>query len=127
MTPSASVKTAPTHQPIEQLAGLRAIPNLQVFRPADTVETAECWQLAVSFADAPSLLALTRQNVPVLRTKHSEENRCARGGYVLAEAAKADVTLIATGSEVSIALEAKPNYTKKHHGACGVPALLVIV
>jgi len=97
----------PTHQPIEHLASLRAMPNLHVFRPADTLETAECWELAVRRADGPSMLVLTRQNLPALRTDASE-NRCARGGYVLAEAeGPRKATLIATGSEVSIAMDAR--------------------
>ena len=98
----------PTHQPIEHLAALRVIPNLLVFRPADGVETAECWELAVKSHDAPSILALTRQGVPNLRTSQTPENLCAKGGYVLLEAAggKRDVTLIATGSEVGLAVRA---------------------
>jgi transketolase len=99
----------PTHQPVEHLAALRAIPNLNVFRPADGVETAECWELAVRPGDTPSVLALTRQAVPNLRTAHTGENLCARGAYVLAEtpARKRDITLLATGSEVGIAVEAR--------------------
>ncbi len=98
----------PTHQPVEHLAALRAIPNLLVFRPCDTVETAECWALALAERHAPSVLALTRQAVPTLRTKHTDENRSAQGGYVLQEAGHPrQVTLIATGSEVSIAVEAR--------------------
>ena len=97
----------PTHQPVEQLASLRAIPKLHVFRPADPVETAECWALALSLK-GPSVLALTRQSVPTLRTAHETANRSARGGYVLAEAAGARrATLIATGSEVQVALAAR--------------------
>jgi transketolase len=97
----------PTHQPIEHLASLRAIPRLTVFRPADAVETTECWALALAL-DGPSVLALTRQTVPAARRVHDPENRSARGGYVLAEAEGARrVTLIATGSEVSVALEAR--------------------
>jgi transketolase len=97
----------PTHQPIEHLSALRAIPHLQVLRPADAVETAECWELALAAKDRPSILALTRQAVPNLRTSHSDENLCARGGYVLREAAgERDVTLLATGSEVGIAASA---------------------
>jgi transketolase len=97
----------PTHQPVETLASLRIIPNLHVFRPADAIETAECWELAVKRADGPSVLALTRQNLPALRTD-TGENRCARGGYVLAEASgERRATLIATGSEVSLAMEAR--------------------
>ncbi len=97
----------PTHQPVEHLASLRAIPNLQVFRPADAVETAECWELALRTRQAPSVLALTRQAVPALR-RDAGENRSARGGYVLAEAEGArQATLIATGSEVALALAAR--------------------
>jgi transketolase len=97
----------PTHQPVEHLASLRAMPNLHVFRPADTMETAECWELAVRRADGPSLLVLSRQALPALRTDMAE-NRCARGGYVLAEAdGPRQATIIATGSEVSIAMAAR--------------------
>ena len=97
----------PTHQPIEHLLALRAIPNLHVFRPADAVETAECWALSLADAKTPSLLALSRQNLPQVRTEKSDENLCARGAYRL-RAAKAPrrVTFVATGSEVHIALEA---------------------
>lgn len=97
----------PTHQPVEHLASFRAMPNVFVFRPADAMETAECWELAVKRADGPSLLALSRQNLPALRTD-AGENRCARGGYVLAEASAArKATLIATGSEVALAMAAR--------------------
>ena len=98
----------PTHQPIEHLAALRAIPNLFVFRPADAVETAECWALALARADGPAALALSRQNVPAVRAAFDEVNRSARGGYVLEEAdGERAVTLLATGSEVAIALDAR--------------------
>jgi transketolase len=98
----------PTHQPVEHLAALRAIPNLHVFRPADAVETAECWELALRSRHAPSVLALTRQSVPGLRRDTGGGNRSARGGYVLAEAeGKRQATLIATGSEVALALAAR--------------------
>ncbi|MGH7013762.1 MAG: transketolase [Stellaceae bacterium] len=99
----------PTHQPIEHLAALRAIPNLNVFRPADAVETAECWALALENFTTPSLLALSRQGLPALRQDASEaDNKSARGAYVLAEAAgPRAVTLLATGSEVSIAMAAR--------------------
>jgi transketolase len=97
----------PTHQPVEHLAALRALPNLLVFRPGDAVETAESWQAALSHDDCPSVLALTRQAVPTLRTGMSTENLSAKGGYVLREAKGArDVTLIATGSEVETAVAA---------------------
>jgi transketolase len=98
----------PTHQPVEQLAGLRAIPNLLVFRPADVIETAECWALAMKAQSTPSVIALTRQGVPTVRTEHREENLCERGAYVLREADGArQVTLLATGSEIEIALDAR--------------------
>ncbi len=97
----------PTHQPVEQLAALRAIPNLTVFRPADAIETAECWELALKATDRPSLLALTRQAVPTnLRGGAAGENLSAKGAYVISGGAKRDVTLLATGSEVGLAVEA---------------------
>ncbi len=98
----------PTHQPVEHLAALRAIPNLLVFRPCDAVETTECWELALTSRHAPSVLALTRQNLPQLRTAPTSENRCASGAYELVAAAGGDplVSLFASGSEVAIAVEA---------------------
>lgn len=97
----------PTHQPIEHLASLRAMPNMCVFRPADAIETAECWELALRRTEGPSLLALTRQALPLVRAE-AADNRSARGGYVLAEAEGArQATLLATGSEVAIALSAR--------------------
>ena len=97
----------PTHQPIEHLAALRAIPNLNVMRPANSVECAECWELALFAKNTPTILALTRQGVPLLRTTHSKENLSAKGAYVLTEPQGGrDVTLIGTGSEVSLAVEA---------------------
>jgi transketolase len=97
----------PTHQPVEHLAALRAIPNINVFRPADAIEVAECWELALSSPRTPSILALTRQAVPQL-TRTASGALCARGGYVLSEAeGQRDVTLVATGSEVALAMEAK--------------------
>jgi transketolase len=98
----------PTHQPVEHLAALRAIPNLLVFRPADAVETAECWELALAQKHRPSILALTRQGLPTLRTTHSDENLSARGGYELVSAeGLARITFLATGSEVEIAVKAR--------------------
>jgi transketolase len=99
----------PTHQPVEHLAALRAIPNLKVFRPCDAVETVECWQLALESKSGPSVLALTRQNVPQLRRGFDERNRCAFGAYELIAAAggAADVSLFASGSEVAIAVAAQ--------------------
>ncbi len=99
----------PTHQPVEHLASLRAMPNLLVFRPADGVETIESWALALANDKGPSALALSRQNLPTLRTNATSENLTAKGGYVLAEAAAGPrkVSLLATGSEVSLALIAR--------------------
>jgi transketolase len=98
----------PTHQPVEQLAALRAMPNLNVFRPADATETAECWQLALESADRPSVIALTRQNLPAVRTSFTADNLSARGAYELAPAdGDAAVSIFASGSEVEIALAAK--------------------
>ena len=97
----------PTHQPIEQVMSLRAIPNLNVFRPADTVETAECWALALAETETPSVLCLSRQNLPQIRTEGSIDNLSGKGAYRLktAEAAR-KVIFIATGSEVHLAIEA---------------------
>ena len=98
----------PTHEPVEHLAALRAIPNLRVFRPCDAVETLECWQLALENGEGPSVLALTRQNLPQLRRALDAENRCAAGAYEISPAGgKADVSLFATGSEVAIAVDAQ--------------------
>jgi transketolase len=97
----------PTHQPIEQLAALRAVPHLRVLRPADGVETAECWEIALKSTENPSILALTRQAVPNLRKEPASDNKCAKGAYVLSEPdGGRDVTLIAAGSEVGLAVEA---------------------
>jgi transketolase len=98
----------PTHQPVEHLAMLRATPNMNVFRPADTVETAEAWEIALTSQKTPSVLALTRQNLPTVRTEHKNKNMVAQGAYVLADAeGKRQAILMATGSEVSIALAAR--------------------
>jgi transketolase len=104
----------PTHQPVEHLAALRAIPNLNVFRPADATETAECWALAIASNEAPSILSLSRQNLPAVRTEYTKDNLCARGGYVLSDAKEAKVTIIATGSEVMIAIEAQKKLAEKN-------------
>ncbi|MBL9067769.1 MAG: transketolase [Sphingopyxis sp.] len=107
----------PTHQPIEHLQSLRAMPNLLVMRPADAVETAECWALALAQESRPSLLALTRQNLPPLRHDVTE-NLCAKGGYRLREAsADRKVVLVATGSEVSLAVEIADKLEAAGHGA----------
>ncbi|MBI1365557.1 MAG: transketolase [Alphaproteobacteria bacterium] len=97
----------PTHQPVEHLAALRAIPNLKVYRPADAIETAECWELALADDKGPSLLALTRQNLAPARLQHTDENLSARGAYVVSDAPDPDVVLIATGSEVELAVAAQ--------------------
>jgi transketolase len=98
----------PTHQPVEHLASLRAMPNLNLFRPADAVETAECWKLALDSRKTPSVMALSRQKVPAVRTTPIGENLSARGAYQLAAAGlPAQVTIFASGSEVSIALAAR--------------------
>ncbi len=97
----------PTHQPVEHLASLRAMPNLNVFRPADSIECAEAWELALTNDRTPSILALTRQGLPVLRKTPQDENLTAKGAYVLVEPKGGrDVTLLATGSEVSLAVAA---------------------
>ena len=98
----------PTHQPVEHIASLRAMPNLLVFRPCDGVETAEAWEVALQSAGAPSLIALTRQNVPLARTTHVSDNLVARGGYILRPArAPERAAILATGSEIEIALKAQ--------------------
>jgi transketolase len=97
----------PTHQPVEHLAALRAIPNLTVIRPADAVETAEAWDIALNHKSGPTLLAFSRQDVPTLRTEHVAENLVTRGAYEIAGAADAKVSLLASGSEVSLALQAR--------------------
>ena len=110
----------PTHQPVEHLASLRAIPNLYVMRPSDAMETAECWEMALKRDDGPSVLALSRQGLPALR-KEAGENLCERGGYILAEAeGEPRVVLIASGSEVEIALAARDALQ-----ADGIPARVV--
>jgi transketolase len=105
----------PTHQPVEHLAVLRAIPNLNVFRPCDATETLECWQLAVGSPKTPSILALTRQALPHYRNAFVAENLCAKGAYVLREASsgKPSVVLLATGSEVQLAVEAQAQLEAK--------------
>jgi transketolase len=113
----------PTHQPVEHLAALRAIPNHLVFRPADATETAECWQAALERRASPSTLALTRQNLRAVRTAMVDENLSARGAYELAAAGgAADVTIFASGSEVEIALDAKAKLD-----AAGIAANVVSV
>ena len=107
----------PTHQPVEHLAALRAIPNHNVFRPADAIEALECWQIALQSQKTPSTLALTRQNLPALRTEASEENLCALGAYELVSADDAEVSIFATGSEVEIAVAAASKLSAQGHAA----------
>ena len=98
----------PTHQPVEHLAALRCIPNVLVLRPADVVETAECWQLALEAEARPSVLVLTRQTLPLVRSEHTPDNLSAYGGYILSPATRErQVTLLATGSEIELALDAQ--------------------
>ena len=98
----------PTHQPVETLASLRAIPNLNVFRPGDAVEVAECWEIAVSTENTPSVISLTRQGIPTLREDANSENKCAKGAYIISKAVgDASVTIMATGSEVSVGMKAQ--------------------
>ncbi|MEM8770465.1 MAG: transketolase [Pseudomonadota bacterium] len=97
----------PTHQPVEHLAALRAIPNLNIYRPCDAVETAECWEAALTNITTPSIIALTRQGLEPARLEHVDENLSARGAYVIADADEYAATLVATGSEVEIAMTAR--------------------
>ncbi len=117
----------PTHQPVEHLASLRVMPNVLVLRPADAVEAAECWEIALTAHDKPTVMALTRQALPALRTEHKAENLSARGAYVLAEAegGKRAVTIMATGSEVSLAVEARALLAKDgiHAAVVSVPSM----
>ena len=104
----------PTHQPVEHLAALRAMPNLRVFRPADTVETAECWQLALENTTGPTVLALSRQNLTPARTVASADNLCSHGGYeLIAAQGEAKVSLYASGSEVEIAVAAQKQLAER--------------
>ncbi len=103
----------PTHQPIEQLSGLRAIPNLYVFRPADRVETIECWEHALNSLKTPSVLSLTRQNLNPIRKKYSKTNKCSLGAYeVLRTNNKVKLTILASGSEVNLAIETSHKLAK---------------
>jgi len=112
----------PTHQPVEHVMSLRTMPNVNVFRPCDAVETAECWALSLETKDTPSILSLTRQGLKQQRLTHTDDNLCAKGGYILheAEGGAAAVVLIATGSEVEIAAEARETLQ-----ADGVPTRVV--
>jgi transketolase len=113
----------PTHQPVEHLAALRAIPNMRVFRPCDAVEVTECWELALNRVDGPTVLALTRQNLPQLRTNAPNDNPCAHGAYELVAAqGDAKVSLFASGSEVEIAVAAQKQLAER-----GIPSRVVSV
>ena len=104
----------PTHQPIEQLSGLRAIPNLNVFRPADKLETIECWEYALKSIKTPSVLSLTRQNLNPIRNKYSKTNKCSSGAYeVLRTNKKINLTILASGSEVNLAIETSHKLAKE--------------
>ena len=113
----------PTHQPVEHLSALRAIPNMRVFRPCDAIEVAECWELALNRNSGPTVLALTRQNLPQLRTTAPADNPCSHGAYELvASEGDAKVSLFASGSEVEIAVAAKKQLAER-----GIPARVVSV
>ncbi|WP_145111142.1 transketolase [Cereibacter sediminicola] len=112
----------PTHQPVEHLASLRAIPNLTVIRPADAVETAEAWEIAMTSTATPTLLVLSRQNLPTVRTEQGDENLTARGAYLLRDPANRQVTLIATGSELELALAAADRLAEEGIAAAVVSA-----
>ncbi|MCA1451996.1 transketolase [Bradyrhizobium sp. BRP22] len=113
----------PTHQPVEHLSALRAIPNMRVFRPCDAVEVAECWELALNRIDGPTVLALTRQNLPQLRTTAPADNPCSHGGYELVAAqGDAKVSFFASGSEVQIAVDAQKQLAER-----GIPSRVVSV
>ena len=116
----------PTHQPIEQLSGLRAIPNLNVFRPADRLETIECWEYALKSKKTPSILSLTRQNLPPVRTKFSSSNKCSFGAYeILRKKKKINLTIFASGSEVDLAIQTSYKLAKDkiHSKVISVPCM----
>jgi transketolase len=120
----------PTHQPVEHLSALRAIPNMRVFRPCDAVEVAECWELALNRSTGPTVLALTRQNLPQLRTTAPDDNPCAHGGYELVAAkGEAKVSLFASGSEVEIAVAAQKQLAEQGIAArvVSVPSLELLL
>jgi transketolase len=120
----------PTHQPVEHLAALRAIPNMRVFRPCDAMETAECWELALNRIDGPTILVLSRQNLPQLRTSAPADNPCGHGGYELVAAqGEAKVSLFASGSEVEIAVAAQKQLVERGIASrvVSVPALELLL
>ena len=104
----------PTHQPIEQLSGLRAIPNLNIFRPADNLETIECWEQALKSTKTPSILSLTRQNLNPIRNNYTKINKCSLGAYeILRTSKKVNLTILASGSEVNLAIETSHKLAKE--------------
>ena len=120
----------PTHQPVEHLSALRAIPNMRVFRPCDAVEVAECWELALNRIDGPTVLALTRQNLPQLRTTAPADNPCSHGAYELVAAqGEARVSIFASGSEVEIAVAAQKQLAERGIASrvVSVPALELLL
>ncbi|MGH6679653.1 MAG: transketolase-like TK C-terminal-containing protein, partial [Bradyrhizobium sp.] len=120
----------PTHQPVEHLSALRAIPNMRVFRPCDAIEVAECWELALNRTTGPTVLALTRQNLPQLRNNAPAENPCSHGGYELVAAqGDARVSLFASGSEVEIAVNAQKLLAERGTAArvVSVPSLELLL
>ncbi|MET0220050.1 MAG: transketolase C-terminal domain-containing protein, partial [Tardiphaga sp.] len=120
----------PTHQPVEHLSALRAIPNMRVFRPCDAMETAECWELALSRTDGPTILVLSRQNLPQVRTSAPADNPCGHGGYELVAAqGEAKVSLFASGSEVEIAVAAQKQLAERGIASrvVSVPALELLL
>jgi transketolase len=120
----------PTHQPVEHLASLRCMPNMRTFRPADAIETAECWQLALENTKGPTVLALSRQNLTPARTVHHDDNLCATGGYeLIAAKGEAQVSIFASGSEVEIAVAAQKQLADKGIAArvVSVPSLELLL
>jgi transketolase len=120
----------PTHQPVEHLSALRAMPNMRLFRPCDAVEVAECWELALNRTDGPTVLALTRQNLPQLRTSAPADNPCSHGAYELvATQGEARASLFASGSEVEIAVSAQKQLAERGIAArvVSVPSLELLL
>ena len=120
----------PTHQPIEQLAGLRAIPNLNVFRPADINETLECWEIALKSKNTPSAIALSRQKVPYINPKNSKENKCEKGAYTVnLTSHESNVTLVASGTEVELALKVQDKLKENniHSKVVSMPCMELLI
>ena len=120
----------PTHQPIEQLTGLRAIPNLNVFRPADINETLECWEIALKSNGTPSAIALSRQKVPYINPKNTVENRCIKGAYVVnITSHESNVTIVASGTEVELALKVQEKLRENniHSKVVSMPCMELLI